>query len=363
LLVSPEFLFRAERDPEGLAAGTPYRVSDVALASRLSFFLWSSIPDDELLAAAERGELREPDEIEAQVRRMLADPRASAFTANFAGQWLYLRNLEAVVPVQSEFPDFDDTLRESLARETELFFASIVQEDRSALDLLRADYTFLNERVARLYGIPNIKGSHFRRVTLPADNPRRGLLGHGSILTVTSYPDRTSPVVRGKWILENLLGVPPPPPLPNVPDLDATDGSGATLPMRERLAAHRASPTCASCHVLMDPLGFALENFDAIGRWRTLDEVGGSIDASGELPDGTAFDGAEGLRGALLGSDRFLMTLTEKLLTYSVGRGVEYYDQPAIRKIVHDAEGSDYRFSALVLGVVQSAPFQMRTVR
>jgi hypothetical protein len=268
-----------------------------------------------------------------------------------------------VVPVQSEFPDFDDTLRRSLERETELFFASIVQEDRSALDLLRADYTFLNERVARLYGIPNIKGNHFRRVTLPSDSPRRGLLGHGSILTVTSYPDRTSPVVRGKWILENLLGTPPPPPLPNVPDLEATDGSGTTLPMRERLAAHRASPTCASCHVLMEPLGFELENFDATGRWRTLDEVGGPIDASGELPDGTAFDGAGGLRAALLGSDRFVMTLTEKLLTYAVGRGVEYYDQPALRKIVHDAAESDYRFSALVLGVVQSAPFQMRTAK
>jgi hypothetical protein len=361
LLVSPEFLFRAERDPEGLAPNTPYRVSDVELASRLSFFLWSSIPDDELLAAAERGALREPAQLEAQVRRMVKDPRAAAFTSNFAGQWLYLRNLEAAVPVQSKFPDFDDTLRQSLERETELFFASIVQEDRSALDLLRADHTFLNERVARLYGIANVKGNHFRRVTLPQDSPRRGLLGQGSILTVTSYPDRTSPVVRGKWILENLLGTPPPPPLPNVPDLEATDGSGTTLPMRERLAAHRASPTCASCHKLMDPLGFALENFDATGRWRMLDEAGGRIDASGNLPDGTKLSGAESLREALLGSDRFVMTLTEKLLTYAVGRGVEYYDQPAVRKIVRDAAASDYRFSALLMGVVQSSPFQMRT--
>jgi hypothetical protein len=363
LLVSPEFLFRAERDPQGVAPNTAYRVSDFELASRLSFFLWSSIPDDELLGAAERGELREPAQIEAQVRRLLKDARASAFTANFAGQWLYLRNLEAVVPVQSEFPDFDDTLRRSLERETELFFASIVQEDRSALDLLRADYTFVNERVARLYGIPNVKGNHFRRISLPQDSPRRGLLGHGSVLTVTSYPDRTSPVVRGKWILENLLGTPPPPPLPNVPDLEATDGSGTTLPMRERLAAHRASPACASCHKLMDPLGFALENFDATGRWRTLDEAGGPIDASGNLPDGTKFAGAEGLREALLGSDRFVMTLTEKLLTYAVGRGVESYDQPALRKIVRDAAATDYRFSALVMGVALSPPFQMRVAK
>jgi hypothetical protein len=360
LLVSPEFLFRIERDPDGIAPGTPYRIGDFELASRLSFFLWSSIPDDELLAAAEEGDLRDAAKLEAQVERLLADPRADELVRNFAGQWLYLRNLDAVVPVQSEFPDFDDTLRQSLRRETELFFASIVHENRSARDLLRADYTFVNERVARLYGLPNIKGDHFRRVTLPAENPRRGLLGQGSILTVTSYPDRTSPVVRGKWILENLLGVPPPPPLPNVPKLVPTDGAGVTLSMRERLAAHRASPTCASCHSLMDPLGFALENFDAVGRWRTLDEAGGTIDASGRMPDGTEFRGAAGLRDALLGSDRFVSTLTEKLMTYAIGRGVEYYDQPAIRAIVRDAAASDYRFAALVTGVVQSAPFQFR---
>jgi hypothetical protein len=360
LLVSPEFLFRVEQEPPGTAPGDIYDVPDLALASRLSFFLWSSIPDDELLAAAERGELRDGDVLQQHVHRMLADPRAAAFVENFAGQWLYLRNLDAVVPVQSVFPDFDDTLRQGLKRETELFFGSIVQEDRSALDLLRADYTFVNERVARLYGLPNVKGSHFRRVTLPADSPRRGLLGHGSILTVTSYPDRTSPVVRGKWILENLLGVPPPPPPDDVPELEETSDGGGTLSIRERLAAHRANPSCASCHALMDPLGFALENFNAVGVWRTIDDTGGAIDASGALPDGTEFAGVAELRAALLQSDLFLTTLTEKLMTYALGRGVEAYDQPAVRKIVRDAAASDYRFSALISGVVQSPPFQMR---
>jgi hypothetical protein len=360
LLVSPEFLFRVEQDPAGTAPGDVYEVSELALASRLSFFLWSSIPDEELLTAAERGELSSPQALERQVRRMLADPRAAAFVENFAGQWLYLRNLDAVVPVQSVFPDFDDTLRQGLERETELFFGSIVQEDRSALDLLRADYTFVNERVARLYGLPNVKGNHFRRVTLPEDSQRRGLLGHGSILTVTSYPDRTSPVVRGKWILENLLGVPPPPPPANVPELEETSDGGGTLGIRERLAAHRSNPTCASCHALMDPLGFALESFDAVGVWRTIDDTGGAIDASGTLPDGTAFANAAELRDALLRSDLFLTTLTEKLMTYGLGRGVEAYDQPAVRKIVRDAAASDYRFSALVLGIARSPPFQMR---
>jgi len=360
LLVSPEFLFRVEQDPADAAPGSVYAVSDLTLASRLSFFLWSSIPDDELLAAAERGELRDATVLERQVERMLADPRATAFVENFAGQWLYLRNLDAVVPVQSKFPDFDDTLRQGLKRETELFFGSIVQENRSALDLLRADYTFVNERVARLYGLPNIKGNHFRRVTLPADGPRRGLLGHGSILTVTSYPDRTSPVVRGKWILENLLGVPPPPPPPDVPELEETSDGGGTLSVRERLAAHRANPSCASCHALMDPLGFALENFDAVGVWRSIDETGGRIDASGALPDGTPFDGAAGLRAALESSDLFVTTLTEKLMTYALGRGVEAYDQPAVRAIVRAAAEDDYRFSSLITGIVQSPPFQMR---
>jgi hypothetical protein len=251
-------------------------------------------------------------------------------------------------------------LRQGLKRETELFFASIVQEDRSALDLLRADYTFVNERVARLYGLPNVKGNHFRRVTLPADSPRRGLLGQGSILTVTSYPDRTSPVVRGKWILENLLGTPPPPPPADVPELEETSDGGGTLSIRERLAAHRANPSCASCHALMDPLGFALENFNAVGVWRTIDDTGGYIDASGALPDGTAFAGIGEFRAALENSDLFVMTLAEKLLTYGLGRGVEAYDQPAVRAIVRDAAASDYRFSALIAGVVRSPPFQMR---
>jgi hypothetical protein len=360
LLVAPEFLFRVETEPEDVAPNTPYRVSDVALASRLSFFLWSSIPDDELLAAAQTGELRDPAKLHGHVRRMLEDARADAFVENFAGQWLYLRNLEAVVPVQSRFPDFDDTLREGLRRETELFFGSVVREDSSALDLLRADYTFLNERVARHYGIPNIKGTQFRRVTLPSDSPRRGLLGHGSILAVTSYPDRTSPVVRGKWILENLLGSAPPPPPADVPELSATDGAGAALSMRDRLAAHRARPACAGCHAMMDPLGFALENFDAVGRWRTLGDAGEVLDASGALPDGTPFHGADGLRAALLSSDLFVATLTEKLLTYALGRGLTYEDMPAVRGILRDAAADDYRFTALVAGIVQSAPFQMR---
>jgi hypothetical protein len=360
LLVSPEFLFRVEREPEGVAPGTTYAISDLTLASRLSFFLWSSVPDEELLASAERGTLHEPAELARQIERLLADPRSDAFVSNFAGQWLYLRNLRAVVPVQSEFPDFDDTLRESLQRETELFFGSIVRENRSALDLLRADYTFVNERVARLYGMPNVKGSHFRRVSLPPDSPRRGLLGQGSILTVTSYPDRTSPVVRGKWILENLLGVPPPPPPPNVPELSATSDQGGTLTIRERLAAHRNNPSCASCHALMDPLGFALENFNAIGQWRTLDDTGAAVDAAGTLPDGTPFAGVAEFRAALENSDLFVMTLAEKLLTYGLGRGLEHYDQPAVREIVRTAAEDDYRFSTLIAAVVQSPPFRLR---
>ena len=363
LLVSPEFLFRVERDPADAAPGSVYRIDDVALASRLSFFLWSSIPDDELLSAAERGTLREPDELERQVRRMIADPRADAFVSNFAGQWLYLRNLQATVPVQSVFPNFDDTLREGLRRETELFFASVVREDRSVLDLLNADYTYVNERVARHYGIPNVKGNHFRRVQLPPESPRRGLLGHASILAVTSQPDRTSPVVRGKWVLENLLGAEPPPPPPNVPPLDATkvtDGQGQVLSMRERLAVHRENPKCASCHTMMDSVGFALEGFDAIGRWRTIDELGDPIDASGTLPDGSSFEDLEQFRSALLSSELFRIVLAEKLLVYALGRGVEHYDMPAVRAIVREAAAKEYRFSQFILGVVNSAPFQMR---
>ncbi len=296
---------------------------------------------------------------------MLADPRAEAFIESFAGQWLYLRNLPAVGPVATIFPDFDEGLRQSLRRETELFFASIVREDRPAADLLTANYTFLDERLARHYGVPGVKGSHFRRVTLGADSPRAGLLGHGSILTVTSQPDRTSPVVRGKWVLENFLGASPPPPPPNVPDLKSSVEPGAVLSMRERMVAHRANPACAGCHAMMDPIGLSLENFDAVGRFRTLGESGGPIDASGSLPDGTRFTGAAGLREALLARrEQFVTTLTEKLLTYALGRGVEYYDQPAVRAIVRDAARRDYRFAtALVAGVVRSTPFQMRRTR
>ena len=361
LLVSPEFLLRVERDPaEATSPGAVYRISDIELASRLSFFLWSSIPDDELLTTAERGQLRDPAVLTAQVKRMLADRRSEAFVENFAGQWLFLRNLQAVVPVQNVFPDFDDALRQAFRRETELFFDSLVRDDRSVLDLLRADYTFLNERLARHYGIPNVKGSHFRRVSLDAGSVRSGILGQGSILTVTSYPDRTSPVGRGKWILENLLGTPPPPPIPNAGDLQPTNGQGVVLSMRQRMEQHRRNPVCASCHSMMDPLGLSLENFDAVGKWRTLGESSASIDAAGVFPDGSRFQGAAGLKQMLLQSDRFVPTVTEKLLTYALGRGLEYYDAPAVRAIAHSAARDDYRFSSLITGIVQSAPFTMR---
>jgi hypothetical protein len=362
LLVSPEFLFRVERDPANVAPGAPYRITDLELASRLSFFLWSSIPDDDLLDAAVKGRLREPDVLAQQVRRMIADPRASAFVEHFAGQWLYLRNLPSTGPVATVFPDYDDNLRQSFERETELFFDSIVREDRGALELLTADYTFLNERLARHYGIPNITGSQFRRVTVGADSMRGGLLGQGSILTVTSHADRTSPVVRGKWILENFLGTSPPPPPPNVPELKASGEAGRPLSMRERITQHRSDPACAGCHALMDPLGLSLENLDGVGKARTLGESAEPIDPSGGLPDGTRFVGQSGLKRALLArSDQFVTTLTEKLLTYALGRGLEYYDAPTVRRIVRDAAGRDYRVSSgLILGIVQSAPFQMR---
>ncbi|MCY4661233.1 MAG: DUF1592 domain-containing protein [Acidobacteria bacterium] len=359
LLVSPEFLFRVERDPAGVAPGAGYRVSDLELASRLSFFLWSSIPDDELLAAAERGTLADPQVFEAQLERMLADSRSEALVSNFAGQWLTLRNAAAVRPDEDEFPDFGEGLRQAFRRETELLFDSVLREGRSALDLLAADYTFVNERLARHYGIPNVRGSHFRRVALD-DAARGGLLGHGSILTVTSYANRTSPVNRGKWVLENILGTPPPPPPPDVPELETAEGA-EPLSMREAMEQHRANPVCASCHRLMDPLGLSLEHFDAIGRWREREAGGASIDATGELPDGTPFDGPSGLKAALLRHpDRFVTTVTEKLMTYALGRGVEHYDAPAIRAIVRDAARDDYRLSELVKGVVRSAPFQMR---
>jgi hypothetical protein len=360
LLVSPEFLFRVELDPERMAPHTAYKLGDFELASRLSFFLWSSIPDEQLLTAAEAGELRTAEGRARQVQRMLADPRAEALVENFSGQWLYLRNLEAIVPVQSYFPDFDDTLREALRRETELFFASIVREDRSVLDLLQANYTYMNERVAAHYGVNGVKGPHFRRVHWPEGSPRRGLLGHASILSVTSYPDRTSPVIRGEWILKNLLGTPPPAPPPDVPVLVETDGSGVALTMRARLERHRADPNCASCHSLMDPLGFALENFNAIGQWRTIGDAGEPIDAMGGLPDGTEFDGVEGLRQALLSSELFLITMTERLMTYALGRGVEARDMPTVRQVVREASRQDHRFSAFVLGIVESPAFLMR---
>ena len=358
LLVSPEFLLRVERDPAG-AAG-PYRVSDLELASRLSFFLWSSLPDDELIEAASRGALRDPAVLEAQVRRMLADERSASLVTNFAAQWLYLRNLPAVSPDFIVFPDFDETLRRALRQETELFFESVLREDRGVLDLITADYTFMNERLARHYGMPGVAGSHFRRVPLPPGSPRGGLLGHGSILAVTGYATRTSPVVRGKWVLENLLGTPPPPPPPNVPPLDEAK-SAAALSMRERMEEHRRNPVCAACHALMDPVGLSLENFDAIGRWRTLTPGLARIDASGGLPDGTTFDGVAGLRQAVVDrSDQFVRTLVDKLLTYALGRATEHYDAPAVRAVERAAAAGGYRFSDLVLGIVRSTPFQMR---
>jgi hypothetical protein len=359
VLVNPQFLFRVERDPPGAAVNAAYRVSDLDLASRLSFFLWSSIPDDELLDLAERNELRKPAVMEKQVRRLLADDRASTLATDFAVQWLHLRNLESIIPDLRQFPDFDDNLRKAFRRETELLFESVVREDRSALDLLKADYTFLNERLAAHYDIPHIYGNRFRRVALGADRERGGLLRHGSILTVTSYATRTSPVVRGKWILENLLGTPPPPPPNDVPSLDA-NAVAAHLPIRERLAQHRANPSCASCHRLIDPVGFSLEQYDAVGRWRTTEE-GKPIDAEGGLPDGSEFEGVAGLERALLKRPEwFVRTLTEKLFTFALGRAPEEYDAPAIRKIIRDARAQDYRFSSLVVGLVSSTPFQMR---
>jgi len=361
LLTSPEFLFRIERDPDDTPAGSAYWLSDVELASRLSFFLWSSIPDDTLIDLAEGERLRDPGVLEAQVRRMLADPRADTLTTSFADQWLYLRNLETAAPNLRQFPDFDDNLRAAFRQETHLLFGSVVEEDRNVLDLLRADYTFLNERLARHYGIPGVYGTNMRRVELPPDSVRRGLLGHGSILTVTSYTTRTSPVLRGKWILENLLGMPPPPPPPNVPPLEEPDPGVAARSMRERMEAHRVNPACATCHRLMDPAGLSMENFDAIGRWRNRGNNWIPIDAGGGIPGGGAFDGVAGLREAILARPIvFVGTMTEKLLTYALGRGLGHHDGPAVRKVVRHAAANDYRFSSLVLGIIESTPFQMR---
>jgi hypothetical protein len=358
MLASPKFVFRGEREAADTAAGAPYPISDIELASRLSFFLWSSIPDDALLSVAESGTLHQPAVLAREVRRLLADPKADALVVNFGGQWLHLRNLRSLVPNSNTFPDFDDNLRQAFLQETELFFGSIVHEDRSALDLLTADYTFVNERLARHYGIPNVYGEHFRRMVLQ-DDARRGLLGKGAILMVTSHADRTSPVVRGKWILENLVGAPPPPPPPNVPPLKDPDGS-APQTMRQQMEQHRASPVCATCHKVMDPLGFALENFDAVGAWRS-DDAGAPIDASGQLADGTRINGVVKLREALAGRPEvFVGTLVEKLLIYGLGRGLSYSDMPAVRAIVRRAAADDYRVSSIVEGIVDSQPFRYR---
>ena len=362
LLVSPEFLVRIEADPSGVAPDTPYAVTDLELASRLSFFLWSSIPDDELLDVAERGGLSQPAELERQVGRMIADPRSKELTTNFAGQWLQLRNLATVVRPGAPYSvAFDETLRWAMITETELFFDHVVREDRGVLELLTADYTYLNGRLAGHYGIPNVQGAHFRLVTLPAGSPRGGLLGQGSILTLTSHAIRTSPVLRGKWILNNILGTPPPDPPPNVPALEDRQTQLRVGTMRERMSAHRSNPVCAACHAMIDPAGFALEGFDAIGRSRVVDEYYRALDTSGVLPDGTAFDGAVELRAALVEHPkRFVGTVTEKLMTYALGRGLDYYDMPAVRRIVREAEAGGYGMQSIVVGIVNSYPFLHR---
>jgi mono/diheme cytochrome c family protein len=362
ILASPEFLIRFEPDPANTASNTAYHLDDLAVASRLSFFLWSSIPDDQLLTAASQGKLKDPAVLEQQVKRMLADQRSKSLIANFAEQWLHLRNLKNSNPDLQAFPDFDDNLRQSMKEETELFFESIMREDRSVMDLMNADYTFVNERLARHYGISGVYGSQFRRVKVSDEN-RRGLLGQASILTVTSYPNRTSPVERGKWILTNLLGVPPQPPPPNVPPLQDSSSDGKVLSLRERMEQHRANPVCAGCHRQMDPIGFALENFDGVGHYRTTED-GARIDPSGTLFNGAKLDGIAGLRRALVAKpDIFAGVMTEKMLTYALGRGLEYYDMPAVRKIAQDSRSRDFRFSSVVLGIVKSAPFQMKETK
>jgi hypothetical protein len=358
VLSDPEFIFRKETEPANLAAGATYRVSDMELASRLSFFLWSSVPDDELLRLAETSRLRAPAVYAAQVRRMLDDPRADALVANFAGQWLQLRNLQRSSPDLMEFPEFDDGLRQGFRRETELLFASLLRENRSVLDLLQADYTFVNERLARHYGISGVTGSHFRRVAV-VNEARRGLFGHGSMLLVTSHPNRTSPVKRGKWVLETLLGMPPPPPPPNVPPLDETK-TGRSLTMKERMEEHRRNPACANCHKLMDPIGLALENFDGIGAWRTR-EAGVRINAVTQLTDGTDVNGVVELRRAILRRpDVFVRTVTENLLTYGLGRELVAQDMPTVRTIMRNAAPRGYRLSDLIEAVTASTPFTMR---
>jgi mono/diheme cytochrome c family protein len=359
VLVSPQFLFRIEQEPAGAAPGSVGRVGDFELASRLSFFLWSSAPDDELLDAAAAGTLRQPDVLRRQVNRLLADPRSRSLVSNFAAQWLFLRDVETKEPDVYLFREFDEGVRAAFVRETELFLDSILRENRSVLDLLTADYTFLNERLAKHYGIPHITGSHFRRVTLPTGSPRRGLLGHGSILSITSYSTRTSAVLRGKYVLENLLASPPPPPPPDVPSLN-TERSGPPLSMKEAMQLHRASPACASCHAKMDPIGFALENFDALGRWRA-EENGRPLDVSSALADGTTVDGVEGVRRLVLRDPAlFIEAMTGKLLMYALGRNIQHYDQPAIRVIARESSRQNYTFASLVQGVVSSVAFQSR---
>lgn len=362
ILSDPKFLYRIEKDPANAAPGTIDPVSDLDLASRLSFFLWSSIPDDELLNVAAQNKLHQPAVLEQQVKRMLADPKAEALVTNFASEWLFLRNLQSVNPADTVFPNFDENLRDAMRTETEMFVDSVFREDRNVMDLLTANYTFLNERLAKHYGIPNVYGSQFRRVTLPGEE-RRGLLGQGSILTVTSYPTRTSPVLRGKWILTNVMGTPPPAPPPNVPALKDNDEAGKVTTVRERLEEHRKNPACATCHRIMDPLGFSLDNFDAVGKFRTKED-GLPIDASGQLADGTKINGIEDLRKALLAHpERFVSTMTEKMMTYALGRELEYYDMPVVRSIVRDAAKNDYRFSSIVMGIVTSTPFEMRRAK
>ena len=362
ILVSPYFLFRVEQDPDGITPGTPHRVTDLELASRLSFFLWSSIPDDQLLDVASMGQLNDPLVLEREVRRMVADPRSKALVNNFAAQWLGTRNLPFAVPNEDLFPEYDDNLRRAFQRETELFVESILREQRSAVDLLTAEYTYVNERLARHYGIRNVRGNWFRKVALGPDQvARAGILGHGSVLTVTSLATRTSPVNRGKWILENILGTPPPPPPPDVPALEEADTEGQALSMREAMSVHRRNPVCSACHAKMDPLGLALENFDAIGRWRTRSESNENIDASGTLPGGGTFTGPTDLRKVLLDRpEQFVETVAEKLLMYATGRGLEYYDRPAIRAIAREAAADDYKLGSVILGVIKSTPFQMR---
>ena len=359
MLVDPQFLFRFEREPAGVAAGAAFRVTDLELASRLSFFLWSSIPDDELLDVAARGGLKDPATLEREVRRMLADPRADALVTNFAAQWLFLRELQNAKP---DSPDFDGNLRQSFQRETETLFRTIMREDRSIVDLLNADFTFVDERLARHYDMPGIRGSRTRRIQLPPGSPRRGLLGHGSILTVTSAANRTSPVQRGKWVLENLLGAPPPQPPPGVEtNLEKDAAQVKVTSLRQRMEVHRNNPACASCHSIMDPIGFALENFDHAGKWRTMDGTA-PIDATGQLVDGTRLDGYESLRQALLArSDVFAEVAAGKMLTYAVGRALRPQDMPSVRAITRGAEKDGYHFSSLVLGVVRTPQFQMRS--